>query len=79
MLIIMYEASAELCYPVSEVISLAFISTIQNCIRFLLRLIMDAVPYDGNLPSKSLMYTYMALFFIMIIAALWLIRKSEFI
>jgi hypothetical protein len=80
MLIIIYETTAELAYPIGESISLGFVLAVAGALRFTFHMILGLVLEGlGKDPAFPVFIIYMIVFFFFIILAIWLYYKSSFI
>ncbi|CDW90629.1 UNKNOWN [Stylonychia lemnae] len=82
MMVIIYEISAEFCYPYSEVIAIAFINSISCFIQWVMMFTVGMFAFPTNKLETEIRQTYiiyLALFAIMTILQHVLIRKANWI
>jgi hypothetical protein len=86
LLIILYELSAEIAYPVGESLSLGFINALEFMIRFFIKLIVDIETYKEDDPARDtrpdlslgVYITLMIFFLILTVSAYVLLLKAPF-
>jgi hypothetical protein len=80
MLVVVFESTAELAYPVGESLSLGMVNAMQNAFRFLFNIILSLIAAN-NKPEdiKSVYIAYMAIIFVLILSSIFFYYKSKFV